>query len=71
MRDVLRPVLGAFEADLVEVDIRQRPELLGRYAREIPVLLLEGRELARHRATADELRRKLADAGVVSARSGT
>ena len=66
MRDVLRPVLAGLEVDLVEVDVRARPEL-SRYATEIPVLLLGGREIARHRATADELRRKLAEAGVLKA----
>jgi glutaredoxin len=33
---------------LVEVDISQSAELLGRYSHDIPVILLDGREIARH-----------------------
>ena len=30
------------------VDISQNPELLGQYRNDIPVILLDGREIARH-----------------------
>lgn len=33
---------------LEEVDISQTPELLERYGNDIPVILLDGREIARH-----------------------
>jgi len=36
------------EFALVEVDISQDAELLGRYGHDIPVILLDGREIARH-----------------------
>jgi hypothetical protein len=38
------------KADFVmeEVDISQNPELLGRYGNDIPVVLLDGKEVARH-----------------------
>lgn len=71
MRDVVRSVLADLEADLVELDIRQDPELERRYAREIPVLRLGDAEIARHRTTPGELRRKFADAGLLGVRSGT
>ncbi len=34
--------------DLEEVDISQNPELLRRYSDDIPVILLDGQEIARH-----------------------
>lgn len=34
--------------DLEEVDISQTPELLQRYGNDIPVILLDGEEIARH-----------------------
>ena len=36
------------EFALVEVDISQDAELLGRYGNDIPVILLDGSEIARH-----------------------
>ena len=34
--------------NLEEVDISQNPELTGRYGNDIPVILLDGEEIARH-----------------------
>ena len=34
--------------ELEEVDISQNPDLLARYGQDIPVILLDGREIARH-----------------------
>ena len=34
--------------ELVEVDISQSKELMERYGQDIPVILLDGREIARH-----------------------
>lgn len=59
MRDVARTVLAGMDVQLVEVDVREDPELERRYLLEIPVLLLGETEIARHRTTAEELRRKL------------
>jgi hypothetical protein len=64
MRDVARAVLAGMEVQLVEVDVREDPELERRYLLEIPVLLLGEAEIARHRTTAQELRRKLTEAGI-------
>jgi hypothetical protein len=62
MAEVVRLVIGDRVA-LVEADVRSRPEWR-QYRFEIPVLLLGEREIARHRIEADELRRRLAAAGV-------
>jgi hypothetical protein len=59
MSEVVRSVLAELGASLVELDVRDDPELERRYVLEIPVLLLGDAEIARHRTTADELRRKL------------
>ena len=72
MRHVVREVLPRFEARLVDVDVREDPELEKRYLLEIPVLLLGEAEIARHRTTSEELRRSLVEAGVPpTRRSGT
>jgi hypothetical protein len=63
MADTVRRVLPGFQATLVERDVREDAAWAA-YLTEIPVLLLEGRELARHRVTDDDLRRRLADAGL-------
>jgi hypothetical protein len=48
---------------LVEDDVRRDPAW-SRYRLEIPVLLLDGEEVARHRVDEDELRLRLAARGV-------
>ncbi len=63
MREVVERALPALGARLEERDITQDPELERRYVFEIPVLLFEGREVARHRVTADELLPKLRAVG--------
>jgi hypothetical protein len=64
MAAVAAPVLEARGVRLVERDVRDDPETLRLYRLEIPVLLLEGVELARHRVTAEELRARLAARGL-------
>ena len=59
MRAVVLEVLPP-GVQLVDVDVRDDPELERLYLFEIPVLLLDGVEVARHRVTADELRVRLA-----------
>lgn len=59
MATIVRRVLPAFGARLVEKDVREDAELEKRYFFEIPVLLWGERELARHRVSEDELRRLL------------
>jgi hypothetical protein len=48
---------------LVERDVREDPELERRYHLEIPVLLWGDREVARHRVTEADLRRRLHELG--------
>lgn len=64
MREVVETVLPEFGASLIERDVRDDPETERRYRLEIPVLLLGEREVARHRVTASELRRRLMDLGL-------
>jgi hypothetical protein len=66
LRQVVERVLPDFAATLTERDVREDPELRARYALEIPVLLLEGRELLRHRGSEDDVRAALRAAGVAS-----
>jgi hypothetical protein len=55
MREVLLRVLPG-GTRIEDVDVRDHPALERRYVFEIPVLLHEGRELARHRLTEDDAR---------------
>ena len=61
MKAVVERVVPAFGATLVEKDVREDPALERRYVFEIPVLLVGGREIARHRIEEPELRRLLAE----------
>jgi hypothetical protein len=61
LRAVVAAVAGP-EA-VVEVDLRDDPALERRYLFEIPVLLWGDVEVVRHRATAGELRARLAALG--------
>jgi hypothetical protein len=61
MRDVAAPVAAELGLVLEEADIRSDPELDALYRLDIPVLLLGGREVARHRAQPADLRRRLRD----------
>ncbi len=62
MAALVRRVLAETGGRLVERDVREDPELEKRYVLEIPVLLLAGREVARHRVTEAELRERLREA---------
>jgi glutaredoxin len=42
-----------------EVDISNDPELLDRYGLEIPVLMMDGKKIAKYRVTDSELRRMI------------
>jgi hypothetical protein len=67
LRVVAERVLPEFGATLVEEDVRKDAETRRRYALEIPVLLLDGREVLRHRATDSELRARLREMGLAPA----
>jgi glutaredoxin len=47
---------------LEEIDIESDPALLRRYRYEIPIVTINGEEAFRHSVTADEFRRRLAQA---------
>jgi len=59
MREVVPPVAAELGLALAERDVRSDPELDALYRNDIPVLLLGGREVARHRVTAADLRARL------------
>ncbi len=61
MRAVVAPVAVELGLLLDERDVRSDPELHALYGHDIPVLLLDGSEVARHRVSADDLRARLAD----------
>jgi len=59
MRDVAAGVAAEMGLVIEERDLRLDPELEALYRHDIPVLLLDGREVARHRVTAADLRARL------------
>jgi hypothetical protein len=62
MKTVVQRVLRAKKAPMTieEVDISTSPDLEARYGLEIPVLLVDGRKVAKYRVTEGELVRMLA-----------
>ena len=62
MKAVVQRVLRANKAPMTieEVDISTSPDLEARYGLEIPVLLVDGRKVAKYRVTEGELVRMLA-----------
>jgi hypothetical protein len=61
LREVAAPVAAEMGLPLEERDVTSDPELEALYRNDIPVLLLGGREVARHRSTAAHLRARLRD----------
>jgi len=59
MREVVSPVAAELGLTLSERDVGSDPELDALYRNDIPVLLLGGREVARHRVSAADLRARL------------
>jgi hypothetical protein len=59
MHGVAAPVAAELGLALTERDIRSDAELDALYRHDIPVLLLDGREVARHRVSAEDLRARL------------
>jgi hypothetical protein len=59
MEAEIAPLLAARGIALTVRDVREDPELFRRYRFEIPVLLLDGVEIARHRIAGDALMARL------------
>lgn len=63
MRAVVDRVVAGTDTVVADEDVRRDPAWRS-YVAEIPVLLLDGEELVRHRVSEDELRRLLSARGV-------
>ena len=60
MKAVVNRVARRTPIVLTEIDITGDPDLEARYGTEIPVLMLEGKKVAKYRVTEEALRRILA-----------
>lgn len=65
MRDQLSAALRGTPEPVQHVDIAADLDVYMRYRHDIPVLLIDGREVARHRITDAALREALLAAGLV------
>lgn len=65
MRDQLAAALRGADTPVQYVDIAGDLDVYMRYRYDIPVLLVDGREVARHRITDETLRGALLAAGLV------
>jgi glutaredoxin len=61
MKSVVKVVIATHPAlSLEDIDISTDPELLERYGLEIPVLLIDGKKIAKYRIREDDLRQAIA-----------
>lgn len=60
-REVVETVCAELDVDHVEVNIYDDPFSADRYVSRIPVVLVDGAEVAQFRISADRLRRALTD----------
>jgi glutaredoxin len=61
MKVVVQRVLrGRDQISLEEIDVSNDPALVERYGLEIPVLMIEGKKVAKYRVTEEQLTRMLA-----------
>lgn len=60
MKTVVAKVAGRFAVDVEEVDISADPDLMRQYGEQIPVLMWEGKKIAKYRISETELARRLA-----------
>ncbi len=58
-KGTLAPVLQEFGVSLKEVDVDTDPVLAARYGEQVPVLMLDGRKLAKYHIDAAQVRRAL------------
>jgi len=64
MKAVLQRVAAGGNVTIAEFDISTDPALQNLYGLEIPVLLINGKKVAKYRITEDALRRALQGAGM-------
>lgn len=55
-----RAIAGRENVCIEKIDVDFDPDLTRRYGEHVPVILLDGAEIARHRLDEDALRRQLA-----------
>lgn len=55
----LQPLLDEFSIVLREVDVDADPALAARFGEEVPVILLDGRKVAKYRVDVKQFRRLL------------
>lgn len=65
MREQVRDALESASMPLRDVDISTDPALEARYRHDIPVLLVDGEEIARHRISDFDLHAALRQRGVI------
>ena len=56
MKAVVGDVGAELPLEVEEIDVDLVPALVDRYGREVPVLMVDGVEVARHRVTAEALK---------------
>jgi hypothetical protein len=66
MAEAVRRAAVGLEATVIERDVRTDPVLYARYRNDIPILMLGESEIARHRVSEADLRRRLLALGVRS-----
>jgi len=59
MKQVLNQAATGLDVQLRETDIDADPELTAKYGHDIPVLFVNGSKAFKHRATAQELKKRL------------
>jgi glutaredoxin len=59
MKAIVTRASRSFTFALEEIDISSDPALEARYGLEIPVLIIDGKKVAKYRLTEEELRRML------------
>ncbi|MBI4476807.1 MAG: glutaredoxin family protein [Acidobacteria bacterium] len=59
MKAIVAPVARRFGVEMDAIDISGDAELMKEYGQQIPVLLLDGRKIAKYRISEAELRRCL------------
>jgi len=60
MKDTVRPIAAQAGLTLDEVDISADAALEARYGLDIPVLVVDGKKIAKYRVSAEEVRRAIA-----------